>query len=154
YALFHIAAWRRLVVDGMNPTEAVHRAVTLTSPVVLTAGLTTAIGASSLWFAETGFIRAFGPALIVAVSVALLVGLLLVPSLFAIAGPWLAWPRSTASLRERGRWVCSIRWVTGLLRFRWVAVLVVVATVAGLAAAGSQARSSPLGFNIISGLPD
>jgi RND superfamily putative drug exporter len=150
YALFPMTAWRRGVLSGTDPRDAVHDSICGTSPVVLTAGITTALGATSLHVAKTGFVAAFAPALVVAVSVAMIVGLLLVPALFAMFGSHMAWPRQTASIHERGRW--AYRLVGGLER-RWVAVTLVSISIALLVAVGSQARSTPMGFNIVTGLP-
>ncbi len=151
YALFHITAWRRLVERGMQPRDALLRAIATTSPVVMTAGITTALGATSLLLAKTGFLRAFAPALVVAVLVAMFVGLLLVPSLVAIAGPRLTWPRDPESLRGRFRFT---RRLAAVLGRRVTAPVVVAVAVVGLVALGSHARSSPTGFNVVTGLPD
>lgn len=150
YALFHVAAWRRLVARGADPRQATFDAIATTSPVVLTAGITTALGATSLRFADTAFVAAFAPALVVAVFVALLVGLLLVPALVAVAGPWLGWPRPARASRPP-RWR---RRALALLTRRPLRVPLVTVALLMFIAVGSQARSAPAGFNIISGLPD
>ncbi|MCB0877609.1 MAG: MMPL family transporter [Thermoleophilia bacterium] len=151
YALFHIAAWRRLVERGSDPVDATLRAIATTSPVVMTAGITTALGATSLLLARTAFIRAFAPALVASVVVAMLIGMVLVPALVAAFGPRLAWPRSPESLRGRVR---LTRRLAALLGRPVVATLVVVVTVAGLVVLGLEARSAPTGFNVVTGLPD
>lgn len=150
YALFPMASWRRRVLAGEEPHDAVRGAITGTSPVVLTAGITTAIGATSLHVAKTGFVAAFAPALVVAVIVAMIVGLTFVPALFAVLGPHMAWPRRASSMHPRGRWA---HWMVGGLRRRWVAATVLTVSIALLVALGSQARSAPSGFNILTGLP-
>lgn len=150
YALFHVAAWRRLVARGVDARDATLESIAATSPVVLTAGITTGLGATSLRFADTAFVAAFAPALVVAVGVALLVGILLVPALVAVAGTRLGWPRP-ARAAEPPRWRRRVLAAT-TRPGRRVPIIAVVAIV--FVALGSQARSAPAGFNIISGLPD
>lgn len=150
YALFHVAAWRRMVAGGVDPAQATVEAIAVTSPVVLTAGITTGLGATSLRFAETAFVAAFAPALVVAVGVALLVGLLLVPALVAVAGPRLGWPRPARPLHPP-RWRRQML-AAATRRGRRVPIVTVIVLL--FVVVGSQARSAPSGFNIISGLPD
>ncbi|MCB0880400.1 MAG: MMPL family transporter [Thermoleophilia bacterium] len=152
YALFHVAAWDRLVKAGASPHEATLGAIGMNAPVVLTAGATTSLGAASLLLADTAFIRSFAPALIASILVAIIVGLLLVPALLAVLGRHLLWPRrprpSTGS-----RATFATRAAAWLTRPR-AATLVVVATAVVLGALGANAASSPLGFNVITALPD
>jgi RND superfamily putative drug exporter len=147
YVLFYLGALRR-ALPGREPLEAARLAVTETVPVVLTAGVTTAIGAGSLLLAETGFVRAFAPGLVVAVLAAMVICLVLTPALMTVLSPWIFWP-------SRVRPTPPFGGVPGLVtadrrRIR----LVVAGGVLLLAALASQVASSPLGFNIVTGLPE
>ncbi len=153
YALFHVSAWSRLVREGVDPAEATIRAITTNSSVVLTAGATTAIGAASLLLADTPFIRAFAPALVASILVAILVGLLLVPALVAVFGKALLWPRRPRARASVATGTRLARLAAAITRPR-AGIVIVAVTVLVLVALGANARSSPLGLNAITGLPD
>lgn len=148
FVLFYVGALKRQLATGLPAPEAGQNAIGEAAPIVLTAGLTTIFGSASLLMATTGFIRAFAPGMVIAVCSASLSALLLTPALIAI------WVRLTGSpLRTRpgtdpGALARRLVGHRGLSRGLAMAGVVLIA---GLA---TQAGSSPLGFNIINGLPD
>lgn len=147
YVLFYLGSFRRHI-STTTPHEAARLAIEDTAPVVLTAGATTALGAASLLLAETGFVRAFAPGLVVAVVSALIASLLLTPIMVAVAAPRLLWPIRPKPTRTFGGPVGLI--TASRARIRTLAVTAGVL----LAALASQVGASPLGFNIVTGLPE
>lgn len=147
YVLFYLGAFRRYSPTH-PPLKAAELAIAETVPVVVTAGATTALGAASLLLAQTGFIRTFAPGLVVAVLAAVSASLLITPVMLAIVARWLYWPVKPPKRRSYGG-------LAGLLtgsrrRIRLLATAGVLVMV-GLA---SQVTASPLGFNIVTGMPD
>jgi RND superfamily putative drug exporter len=63
------------------------------APIVAVAGTTVAVGTIALVVARLEFLRAFGPGLAVAVLMGMIVALTFVPSVLAIGGERLFWPR-------------------------------------------------------------
>ena len=80
---------------GLDPRDkrriaaAVVRQIT---PVVIVAGVTVAAGTAALLTAKLAFLRDFGPGLAVAVVVAMLTAIVLVPAVLAVVGERLFWP--------------------------------------------------------------
>lgn len=152
YALFHIVAWSRLTREGMSAEQATRETIALNAPVVLTAGATTSLGAASLLLAQTPFIRAFAPALMASILVAIVVGLLLVPALVSVLGGKLLWPRRLRYVPTESRGIVQ-RFADSVTRPK-AAVVVVLTTIVALSVLGMNAVASPLGFNVITALPD
>lgn len=148
YVLFYLGAFRRLLGNGPDALAAAGSAIAETTPVILTAGSTTAIGAGSLLLADTGFIRAFAPGLVVACLCAIVSAMVVTPVLLAVMAKHLLWPGKRPTGQGGGR---VAAWLT---RSRPSSRTVVVATLALLAALASQVAASPLGFNIVTGLPE
>ena len=115
YSIFFISRFRALLADGVDRREAAVRATAGLLPIIVTAGLTVATASATLFLAELGFFRAFGPGMAMSVLLALLVAVTLVPALLAIVGGALFWPNPPEPAGEgqaastprprRARWV-------------------------------------------------
>ncbi|MFP5346096.1 MAG: MMPL family transporter [Actinomycetes bacterium] len=154
YVIFFLAGMRRELQQGRHRLEAARTATETFGPIVAVAGLTVAGGTAALLVARSGFFRAFGPAMAVAVLVALVVSVTLVPALMAVFGRLLFWPAVPhASVRlppaaraPRGR---PVR----IMTVRPVALLVVLVCVAGLGAVAMPVRDLTLGVSFVESLP-
>ena len=144
------------------------------APIIVAAGLVVAAGTASLAVARSGPLRAFGPALALAVLTAMFVSITLAPALIAIFGgllfhgvpmghrprpPGLAPFRpGPAKVRRAaiGRDASDRTWrhrAARLATARPVALLIAAACVVGLLAAGLALRHARLGFPLIRALP-
>ena len=152
YSVFYLSGTRELLQEGVPKREAVRRATVVNTPIVLTAGAVVSFGVASLLLGTLGFFRSFGPGMAITVATGLVVSLLLVPSALRLFGPLLFWP----GLSHRAP-AEAPRWRRRLARFattRAVALLVLVAVLAGLAlAATGLDRGLPLGLQLVAGLP-
>jgi RND superfamily putative drug exporter len=93
YALFYMSRLRGRLLASDDAADAARRTVAELTPIVLACGLSVVAGAGVLAVAQLGFLRAFGPAMAMAVAVGLLVALTLLPALLALLGRALFWPR-------------------------------------------------------------
>lgn len=94
YGLFYMSRFRRRLGELGDAREAAWRTTAELTPIILACGLAVAAGSAALIVADLGFLRAFGPGMAVAVLVALLVTMTLLPALLALAGRRLFWPSS------------------------------------------------------------
>jgi RND superfamily putative drug exporter len=94
YGLFYMSRFRRRLAEVSDPREAATRTTAELTPVILACGLAVAVGTAALVVADLGFLRAFGPGMAIAVLVALMVTMTLLPATLALAGRRLFWPSS------------------------------------------------------------
>jgi RND superfamily putative drug exporter len=173
YSVFFLAGMRNQLAEGDTRVAAARRTTAEFSPIIVMAGLVVALGAASLTVAQLGPLRAFGPALAIAVLTAMLVAVTLAPALIAIFGGLLFRPLAGHPRRARragpgsasGKGApaggtgapTSLRaWrvlVARLATARPVALLVTTACVAALAIAALGLGELRLGFPLIRGLP-
>ncbi|MGH2857270.1 MAG: MMPL family transporter [Solirubrobacteraceae bacterium] len=92
YSVFFLSRFRALLREGLDRRAAGRRTVREITPIVFTAGITVAAATAALLVATPAFIRGFGPALAIAVLMAMIVALTLVPAVLSIGGRWLFWP--------------------------------------------------------------
>ncbi|WP_188197501.1 MMPL family transporter [Nonomuraea sp. SYSU D8015] len=92
YVIFFLSGLRARLAEGRPRLEAACRSAVQFGPIVAVAGVTVAAGTASLLVTRSQLFRAFGPGMALAVLVALLVAITLVPALMAIVGRWLFWP--------------------------------------------------------------
>lgn len=92
YSVFFLSRFRGLLAAGVERRRAAQGVVREISPIVLTAGITVALGTATLLVAKLGFVRGFGPALAIAVLLAMLVAVTFVPALLAVGGRRVYWP--------------------------------------------------------------
>lgn len=107
YSIFFLSRFRALIAQGSDRREAAAAIVRQIAPVVIAAGVTVAAGTASLLAARLTFLRDFGPGLAVAVLVAMLTALVLVPAALAVVGERLFWPREPS--RARGADTASMQ---------------------------------------------
>lgn len=99
YVIFFVSGVKAELRTGRPRLEAANRAALTFGPIVTVAGLTVAAGTAALIVAQSPLFRTFGPAMALAVLVALVVSVTLVPALLAILGRGALWPSNP----HRGR---------------------------------------------------
>jgi RND superfamily putative drug exporter len=147
YCVFFLSGMRSRLAEGADRLQAVRDSTAESAPIVLAAGLIVAAGTGALLVARGGLLRAFGPGLAATVLVSMVVSLTLMPALLGVLSPVIF--RRVAPARPAAA-------VTPLTRFataRPVALLVVVACVAGLGVAAAAARGLGLGSPLIGEMP-
>ncbi len=92
YSLFFISRFREFINDRLAPHSAVGKALDSTLPAIGASAGTDTAGLLMLCFACYGVFRTTGPAVAIALVVALLAAVTLVPALVAIAGRRMFWP--------------------------------------------------------------
>ncbi|MFE1361481.1 MMPL family transporter [Streptomyces harbinensis] len=150
YALFILSRYQTEARQGRPLEEAAGRAVGTAGSAVVFAGLTVIIALVGLSVCGIGFLTEMGLGGAFTVAIAVLVALTLLPALLGCAGARVAGRRArspkkhtaapgpddtTATPRTLGR-----RWVEGLARYRWPALVagIAIAAVAALPAASLQ----------------
>jgi RND superfamily putative drug exporter len=134
YSLLLVTRWREELAHGYTGDAAVHRAMDSAGRAVLFSGVTVAIGLIALVVLPVPFMRSvgFGGMLVPLVSV--LVTVTLLPVLLATIGRRLDWPR----LRREGSASRAWRaWSGGVMRARWLAAVIALLILGGLAATAS-----------------
>jgi RND superfamily putative drug exporter len=150
YTIFLVSRFREEL--GRNDyAEAVRVTVRRMGAVIAASAATVIVGLSSMVAASFGMIQTTGPALALTIFITLLAGLSLTPSLLAIFGRRLFWPRHeetrTAGSDEKGFWAAVARRITnrpGLLAG------VVLALLAAPLLALPQLKEN---FNVLEELP-
>lgn len=153
YVIFFLTGMRHELRQGRDRLAAARAATTSFAPIVTVAGLTVAAGMAALLVAESAFFRAFGPAMALAILVALVVSVTLVPALMAVLGRAIFWPtapRPATDAPARPPRTAGI----ALMTRRPVAALVVLVCVAGLGAAALPLRDLQLGLSFVPSLPE
>ncbi|MDP8944052.1 MAG: MMPL family transporter, partial [Actinomycetota bacterium] len=93
WSIFFLSRFRRRLAEGDGGRVAAERATAELLPIIVTAGLTVIGASGALAVAELGFLRAFGPGMAMAVLIALVAAITLVPALLAIGGEAIFWPK-------------------------------------------------------------
>jgi len=127
YTIFFISRFRE-ELGRHGPEDAVRVTVSRIGAVIAASAATVIVGLASMVVARFGMIQTTGPALAITIFVTLLAGLTLTPSLLAIFGRRLFWPRHeetrTAADEDRGFWASVARRITARPGFLAGAVLV------------------------------
>jgi RND superfamily putative drug exporter len=115
YTIFLVSRFREEL--GRNSyADAVRVTVSRMGAVIAASAATVIVGLSSMIVASFGMIQTTGPALALTIFITLLAGLSLAPSLMAIFGRRLFWPRHeqtrTADSEEKGFWAALARRIT------------------------------------------
>ena len=92
YVVYFLSGLRGELVDGRPRLVAARRSVATFAPIVAAAGLTVAAGVGALLVASSPAVRTFGPAMALAVAVALARGHHVRPGRMAILGRNAFWP--------------------------------------------------------------
>jgi len=102
YGLFLVFRTREELRRGLDPKDAVRRAVATVGESITFSALIVMAALMSLIIAQFDFYQALGPALAIGIALMLIAGLTLLPALLAIFGRAVFWP-SRARLEENPR---------------------------------------------------
>ncbi len=94
YSVFLLARYREELVRGTAPTKAVETTVRWAGQSIATSGLAVMVVAAALTLSGIGFLSQLGMCLLIAVGCALLVNLMVLPSILVLVGPRIFWPNS------------------------------------------------------------
>ncbi|MGD0122438.1 MAG: MMPL family transporter [Candidatus Limnocylindrales bacterium] len=115
YTIFLISRFRE-ELGRHSHDEALRVTVSRIGAVITASAATVIVGLTSMVAARFGMIQTTGPALAIVIFVTLLAGLTLTPSLLAVFGRRLFWPRHdetrTAADEDRGFWAALARRIT------------------------------------------
>jgi RND superfamily putative drug exporter len=158
YSVFFLSRFRALLASGRDPRPAAIQASREIAPIVAVAGTTVAAGLAGLLAARLDFLRAFGPGLAIAVVIAMLVAVTLIPAMLAIGGARVFWPRlprwqdarATDSGAAPGPATPRVRAVRLAVRHP---ILVAIASCALVLGAASGLLHIALGNELVLGLP-
>jgi RND superfamily putative drug exporter len=161
YLVFFVSGYRQRLRQGARTVDAVAETTAELLPVILTAALMIAGATLTLLLSGVRFLSAFGPSMAVAVLVAALVAMTLVPAALAIFGETLLWPRGVGQPAGTGEDADEKRageraGARGFLLGAAVRVPVLTALVcvALLLAAASGLGHLRLGNPVMRGLPE
>ncbi|MFI6997637.1 MMPL family transporter [Nocardia sp. NPDC050175] len=102
YILFLMFRYRERLRAGEDPKTAMVSAVTRVGEAITSAAAAVIIAFMALTLSTLGMFRALGPALAIAVAVALLAGLTLVPAIVSLLGTKVFWPSKAWQTEPKG----------------------------------------------------
>ncbi|MFD6389624.1 MMPL family transporter [Nocardia sp. NPDC060259] len=102
YILFLMFRYRERLRAGDDPKTAMVNAVAKVGEAVTSAAAAVIIAFMALTLSSLGMFRALGPALAIAVAVALLAGLTLVPAIVSLLGTKVFWPSKAWQVEPKG----------------------------------------------------
>jgi RND superfamily putative drug exporter len=150
YALFILARFRSELKSGLSVGEAVAEAVATSGKAVLVSGLTVVVALSGVLLVNIQAYRTMGVAAMIAVAVAALAAVTLLPALLGWVGRRIdKFSIHRRGDREEGRY--WHRWAMGVMKRPWTALVVCLALLAFLA---WPARNLALGSSGPSILPE
>ena len=152
YCIFYLSGLRARLREGHARLEAARLATASFTPIVTVAGLTVAAGTAALLVASNPLFRGFGPALSITVLTGLVVAITLVPALLGILGAGAFWPRKLSVDPPKARQRPSL--LTRAVANRGTALVLVLVSVAALAAAAYPVRNLDLGLGFVQSLPE
>ena len=94
YSVFLLARYREELVRGTASKEAVETTVRWAGQSIATSGLAVMVVALALTLSGINFLSQLGICLLVAVGLALLVNLTVLPAILVLVGPRIFWPNS------------------------------------------------------------
>ncbi|HEY5332559.1 MAG TPA: MMPL family transporter, partial [Solirubrobacterales bacterium] len=156
YLVFFASGYRDRLRSGAEPLAAITDVTAELLPVILTAALMIAGATLTLLISGVQLLASFGPAMAIAVVVAALVALTLVPAALAIFGRALLWPRGAAKADPTDREAAAGsggtrgRLLGAAVRFP---VLTTIFCVAILGVAATGVSQLALGNPVMRGLP-
>lgn len=138
YALFIVNRQRRLILtQGLDAEEAAARSIGTAGSAVLFAGVTVVIALTGLTLIGITFLTTMALVAAATVVLAVLVALTLLPALLGLVGERIVTPKARAKGRtltvEEHRHFAH-RWSSGVVRYRWLAIVGIIA-VLGVSAA-------------------
>ncbi len=99
YSIFLVARFKEEIVRGADPKEAVVTTVTWAGQSIATSGATAVIATLALAFSGVALLSQWGMVLSLAVLLALLVSLTIIPAFLTLLGPRIFWPYTGERLR-------------------------------------------------------
>ena len=102
YILFLMFRYRELLRAGEDPKSAMIGAVAKVGEAITSAAAAVIIAFMALVLSSLGMFRALGPALAIAVAVALIAGLTLVPAIVSLLGTKVFWPSKAWRAEPKG----------------------------------------------------
>ncbi|MGE3234405.1 MAG: MMPL family transporter [Thermoleophilia bacterium] len=151
YAIFYLFGVRNRLRDGDARRAAIGAGAHMTA-IVITAGLTTALGTAVLLVGDVDFFRAFAPALALTAVTGVVVSVTLLPALLAILGPAAFWPGGVPAEEGPSRRVARPPLAMRLLTNRAVAAVSVLVLIGALVMAALPLRNLELGLGLTSRL--
>ncbi|MCI4336852.1 MAG: MMPL family transporter [Thermoplasmata archaeon] len=100
YAIFLVARYREELAHGADPHEAVVTSVTWAGQSIATSGATAIIATLALTVSGVALLSQWGMVLSLAVLIAVLVSLTVIPALLVLVGPRIFWPQTGARFRR------------------------------------------------------
>jgi RND superfamily putative drug exporter len=107
YCLFLVSRYREELGEGQEQNSALRRSLTAVGAALAASAGTVICGLSLMGFAEFAKVRCAGPAIALALAVALLAALTLTPALLKLLGNAVFWPRQAP-----GQQAGALRWAT------------------------------------------
>ena len=92
YSIFMMARYREELVEGRPSQEAIVASVRWAGQSITTSGLTVFAVAIAMTFSGLSFLNELGIALAIAVVVAILMALTIIPAVLTLVGPRVFWP--------------------------------------------------------------
>jgi len=159
YSVFVLARYREERVNGRSVQQAVETSVTWAGESIATSGATVIISFLALTFTSVVYLRTIGYVVGLAVLVALLVALTMVPAVVSVIGGRVFWPYSggrftkySLSVLEKLRTKRGYFSRSGTFAVRRASVLIVLALVATGPALYVYATTTPT-FDFLSAAP-
>ena len=126
YALFLVTKHLDQLGEGMEVRESIASAVASSGSAIVFAGTTVVIALASLAVAGIPLVTSLGFASAIAVFMAVLASITLLPAILSLLGDWVRRVKVPAFLRPKPRPVGERRWdawARGVARHPWVAVV-------------------------------
>jgi len=137
YSLFIVNRQRRMILEqGLSAQEAASRAVGTAGSAVFFAGLTVIIALCGMLVIGIGFLSAMALVAAVAVLANVFVALTLLPALLGLVGEKICSAKArnnSGSKANSTRHGIAKRWVTAVVKGRWIIIVAVIA-ILGMAA--------------------
>ncbi|HTT34852.1 MAG TPA: MMPL family transporter, partial [Thermoplasmata archaeon] len=107
YAIFLVARYREELHGGASSSEAIVTSVTWAGQSIATSGATAVLATLALAFSGVALLSQWGMVLSLAVLIAVLVALTVVPALLALFGPRVFWPATRERIARDGATVAA-----------------------------------------------
>ena len=107
YSIFLTARYREELLGGEHPDQAVIASVSWAGQSVATSGSTAIIATVALAFSGVALLSQWGSVLSLAILIAVLVSLTMIPAMLKLLGPRIFWPQTGARFSRHAQRVSS-----------------------------------------------